>query len=424
MIPMEITDQEINSLKIHLLLYWGDSSAISRDEGLFQAMATAEYVPFLKEFHSLGLHRGGKMSVGLSLPSVALNAMSESAPKLLQILMDHLLNGIVELIPSTAFKVILPLLDAIQAQHQVHSGKTICQHHFPDLIDPHYFHPPELAIDRAILRILQDLGVYRTFISESALGVKLRGALPYFTATTIDRRVKLIPVNLPLSVKLLEVNESTVQDFLVSVKNYTREMMRPPVLILEERLMTSDFTVIDKLRLLIDEGVQISKPSDLLSSPLSPVSLPHVFPRTTSYEKSMIQRNKKISVNPPAKEIYRRWRDHINPLHLVLWNHLDLINLVTTQFFKSKRDEQLPEWFWDILGAFDVSIFEQSAEHPIKMNEILNGFEKQRRALTSLVSAYSGIISENLQTVALEMSNKISERLILIITELLFSESP
>ncbi len=424
MMAMKEKDTQLSKTpKFHLVLYWGDVSAIARDEGVFSAMATADYEPFLKELHQLHLLSGKTFSVGLSMPSVALNAMSETTPRLIELIMDQITNGILELYPSTAFKVVLPLFDAIQTQYQVHSGKLIYQHHFSDLVDPHIFFPPELALDRSILRILQGLGTYRTFVSESALGVTLKNALPYFTASTVDRRIMLIPVNLSLSLQLLELTRSTVTPFIQSIISYATRMGRPPVLLLEDRLLTEDFTVLDKLRLLLDEGVQISRTTDVFSHPLSMVAFPHVFPRTVSYEFQMIKKKKKIVYNPPEKEVYQRWRDHVNPLHLVLWNHLDLINLVTNQFFKAKRDEQLPSWFWDVLGAFDVSIFEQATEVPIRMNEIMQGFERQRRALTSLVSAYADAISENLQTVALELSNKISERLILIITELLFSES-
>ncbi len=408
--------------KFHLLLYWGDTSAIARDEGTFSAMTTAEYEPFLKELHQLHLKSGKAFAVGLSMPSVALNTMSKTCPRIIQLLTDHISNGIIELYPSTAFKVILPLFDAIQTQYQVHSGKLVYHHHFTDLIDPHIFFPPELAIDRSILRILQSLGIYKTFVSESSLGFQLKKALPYFTSSKVDRRVMLIPVNLNLSLQLLELSESSLQSFRQSVLTYTKEMGRSPVLILEERLMAEDFTMLDKLELLINEGFLISKPTDILVPTLPQVAFPQVFPRTISYEVQMLKKKKKMVFNPPDKELFQRWRDHVNPLHLVLWHHLDLIHLVTNQFFKAKRDEQLPDWFWDVLGAFDVSIFELAVERPIRMNEIMQGFERQRRALTSLVAAYSDAISENLRTVALELSNKISERLILIITELLFSQ--
>jgi len=314
-------------------------------------------------------------------------------------------NGQIEFLESGAYHPILPLLSEKEAKYQITMNHRTNLEIFGSVWNPSGFWPPELAVSKDTLTLLENMGYRYSMVPEIALNTNpdfpqpLMGMIP---RTPFAPNFALISRNREISNNISFRRYPSIDN----VKEHFKQLQS------KSRYDSSTLVVASDIETFGEHHQNYEK---FLAEILA-ISKSQTITDILSYPSQQIKEFRSSSWSTSEEDIYRNipyplWAYPGNSIHEILNFHSDLLSesLDFLLTYKDETDFEVRKALKEVAKAqYSCQTWWASAKDHFSKQLILDGFEAQQKALKITIQA---IGSEYPHSVIQATSERLKKRL-------------
>ncbi len=293
-------------------------------------------------------------------------------------------NGQIEFLESGAYHPILPLLSEQEAKYQIKTNHGINLEIFGSVWNPSGFWPPELAVSKDTLRLLENMGYGYSMVPEIAISTN-----PNFPQPLMG----MIPIT-PFAPHLSLISRNREISNNISFRRYPSiNNIREHFSQLKSKSKNDSSTLV--IASDIETFGEHHQNYEKFLAEILAISKPQTITDILSYPSQQIEEFRSSSWSTSEEDIYRNipyplWAYPGNSIHEILNFHSDLLS-ESLDFLLTKKEEtefEVRKALKEVAKAqYSCQTWWASTKDHFSKQLILDGFEAQQKALKITIQA-------------------------------------